>query len=156
MSEQYPDEYREVPSPGYFECDRCEEVVETTWDNTAYFVFEKEPWNNHVRTMCEDGFFTAMPIDTNDIDQLEFANQFKRIPFEFLTDLNTEKRRYGDEMQEMLDEFKGVPPTYELTQGMEERLAHFREVLENAPPGFIVAELVEVPMPPKRYKDKWI
>lgn len=154
MSEKRPE--KRIENPRYFKCDRCEKKVATTYENTAYFVFEKNQWFNHVRTVCEDGFFTAMPIDPGNIDHLQFANQFMKVEYEFIEDLNTDDKNLGDEMRQMINEFYGIkePQVREVTPGQDERIRRFGEVITNMPDKDIHEEF-ELPMPPKKLPERW-
>jgi hypothetical protein len=70
------------------------------------------------------------------------------VPFEYCDDkefINFYKKHYD------IEDVK----QYEISPGQDERCRKFGRVLENAPEGFVVAELTDLPQPPKKLNERW-
>lgn len=100
-------------------CYCCSRKMRTTYDNTAYFVYPKQPWFNHTRTVCNKGGINVNFIDMNDEQLVEFAEQFVRAtsPTGFCDD---------EEYLEFFRGYKGITDVapHELNQG-EQRIIDF-------------------------------
>lgn len=149
--EQNPHAKREEPpevnEPYPFRCRGCDKRHVTTHENTRFVRHERTPWFDHVEIDCDNKDSYATIRFTSDGESREWAEQFK-----------TRERIYGsDQIRELFKQTNKIEDVkeYELTPGHETRLDHFREILENAPPGFVVAELADLPMPPKKLNNYW-
>lgn len=73
-----PPEKKEPLVTFTYDCYGCDQKIETDLTNTFYFIYTKQPWFDHTRSICDQGHCSLMFQDQfPDPDKfVEFASQF--------------------------------------------------------------------------------
>lgn len=150
--EQRPEDY-EVENPITFECARCDEDHETTFENTIYYHYERDLTKNHIRTVCENTGYLSVYFTETAEDRC-WAEQFA-----MMADEDGEPLQYcEDEDLIALWERKydiTPPKEYELTDRLGRQVAFLAYLLNNTEDALILEELSK-PMPPRDTPGRWI